>query len=616
MATLPTLHVGGLLSGSNSGTAITSNSGVGDDFIAAGDSKAVVFGANATGTYPVTCYYGDGITYAQHTNVFGGNPVNQTNTPQIPADLITMSTLTCTITYSITPLAGDTEVAAIQVFKSDGTTALTAKTNIVSVTATASNVTSAAVTLTSLDTTAVRSDWLNARVTLYLNHTANMGADGSVWTIDYIAFGGTYVAATGVASPSFSGSGTLSAYGPPGATLVSPASGSTAVSVTTPSLVATASTANPTGWTEHIKIIPPSPSSFGVTLAAGENDILAITSDDVYLYLGLNTNPGILARVNRDTMVEATAVTFSTGNNVITAVADDAAYVYVAFSTGGVVARVNKVTLAIDYLAVSAVTSPAAAAVDNNYLYIACGTTPAKVVRVDKVAWSTTVSTLTLSAGNDNVYDIALTPDRTILYVLTGYTTAGPGYTVQRIDLGSWSFGNTYTYGGATTPLSVCTDGSTVWVMDQSGTTLSVSPRQMNVSLSAGGSVTTSSVTSAQRLRVDNTTLWLITGETPSKVYSLPKTLAGSWTQYVMLGTGQNNAKRIVVKEGYIYVPCGDSGTAGRIAVTIPGYDAYSDTNTGFSSAAPHASGANVTYNPPDQLRPGKAYTWQVQAGF
>lgn len=156
---------------STTGTAWTTTTATNaDELVASYDSTYIVAGANSTSTifYDIT---------------------------DMNADFSVMATLYYQFRYGITPVAGDTEVLSVQVFKSDKTTALTNKMQVVTTTATIAQTSSSVVAFTGVDTAATKADWDAAYLAIYTAHNANKGSDGSVWSIDAVNLTGTYTPA-------------------------------------------------------------------------------------------------------------------------------------------------------------------------------------------------------------------------------------------------------------------------------------------------------------------------------------------------------------------------------------------------------------------------------------
>ena len=134
---------------STTGTAYTTTTVTNiDEDIGSPDASYIVAGANST----ATIFY---------------------NITDMPSDFVFMKTLNYNVRYKIEGLAGDTEVLSIQVFKSDKTTALTNKMQIVSTTANIAITNSGSTAFTGVSTTATKAEWDAAYVAIFTAHSAN-----------------------------------------------------------------------------------------------------------------------------------------------------------------------------------------------------------------------------------------------------------------------------------------------------------------------------------------------------------------------------------------------------------------------------------------------------------
>jgi hypothetical protein len=110
------------------------------------------------------------------------------NTNGVPADFGVAVSIDYEIDYQIFPLNGDTETLWVQLFKADGTTALTDEMQVVvRTTATSGNV-NATGSFTGVVTSATVDEWDTCRWRLRTLHQSDMGKDGSQWHIDRIRF--------------------------------------------------------------------------------------------------------------------------------------------------------------------------------------------------------------------------------------------------------------------------------------------------------------------------------------------------------------------------------------------------------------------------------------------
>lgn len=112
----------------------------------------------------------------------------------IPANFVDMLTLNYNIRYKIESLSGDTETLFIRIWDEYLTTAYT---NEETVATTTTNITitdkgSTGMTLTAAGLAASKADWEWALIEIRTTHSADMGSDGSFWSIDEVELTGTY----------------------------------------------------------------------------------------------------------------------------------------------------------------------------------------------------------------------------------------------------------------------------------------------------------------------------------------------------------------------------------------------------------------------------------------
>lgn len=70
-----------------------------------------------------------------------------------------------------------------------------------------------------------------------------------------------------------------------------------------------------------------------LTLSAGENDVSASFSDGTYLYVGLQTSPGKVVKIDLSTFTAASTLTLSAGENIVYALFSDGTYLYAGLLT-------------------------------------------------------------------------------------------------------------------------------------------------------------------------------------------------------------------------------------------------------------------------------------------
>ncbi len=181
-----------------------------------------------------------------------------------------------------------------------------------------------------------------------------------------------------------------------------------------------------------------------LTLAAGENNPGDIFSDGTYLYVGLQTNPGKVVKIDLKTFTSVSTLTFDVGETSVKSLVSDGTYLYAGLdtsaaggTTAGKVVRINlnnftkKDTLTFD----AGEDNVSSLFLDGTYLYAGLQTTPAKVVRVNI---NTFTKTSTLSLTGNLVQ--SLYSDTCYLYASVNSTV-----TISRINLISFTETSTLT---------------------------------------------------------------------------------------------------------------------------------------------------------------------------
>lgn len=248
-----------------------------DEGIAGADGSFIVAGSNST------------------SNIFY-------EVTDMPSDFGKMVTLSYDIRFQVTPVAGDTEILYVQVFKSDKTTPLTDEMTVISTTATEALTNKGVTAFTGVSTSATKTDWNSAYFRIRTSHSANKGSDGSVWSIDAFEMTGTY-------------------NSPPTVALNSPADAATDQSVT-PTLNFTGTDADSNSIEYHVQIdtvntFNSDPSSFATVQTSAVTNIGGATSGYITLSPTIANNLVVVhVKVSQDTRT-VTSVTDDKGNTYV-----------------------------------------------------------------------------------------------------------------------------------------------------------------------------------------------------------------------------------------------------------------------------------------------------------
>jgi membrane-associated PAP2 superfamily phosphatase len=172
-----------------------------------------------------------------------------------------------------------------------------------------------------------------------------------------------------------------------------------------------------------------------LTLATGENYIRASAVYGGYLYVGLNTSPCKIVKIDLSTFTKVATLTLDTGEDYIGALAVYGGYLYVGLETSpGKIVKVDlstfrKVaTLTLD----TGEDTILGLAVYGGYLYASLNTSPGKIVKIDLSTFRK-VATLTLDTGEDYPWPLA---------VYGGYLYAGSNTSlgkIVKIDLSTFT---------------------------------------------------------------------------------------------------------------------------------------------------------------------------------
>jgi hypothetical protein len=111
-----------------------------------------------------------------------------------PVDFVSMITLTYNIRYNLLACVDDTDVLYVQVFKANGSTALTDKMTVASTPATGFT-NKGNTSFTGVDTAATKTEWDAALLKISGLHTSTMSADNTSWRFDTVELNGTYTPA-------------------------------------------------------------------------------------------------------------------------------------------------------------------------------------------------------------------------------------------------------------------------------------------------------------------------------------------------------------------------------------------------------------------------------------
>ena len=169
-----------------------------------------------------------------------------------------------------------------------------------------------------------------------------------------------------------------------------------------------------------------------LTLASGEDNVTSLISDGTNIYAGLNTTPGAVVKIELASFTKVSTLVFGVGENSISTLASDGTFLYAGLDIGlgGMVVKIDLLnfTQISTLLIGGANPSIKSSFYDGKYLYIGIDTTPGKLIQID-LATFTIHSTLTLAAGENGIY--SLFSDG--LYLYAGLNT-NPG-AVAKIDL-------------------------------------------------------------------------------------------------------------------------------------------------------------------------------------
>ena len=150
-----------------------------------------------------------------------------------------------------------------------------------------------------------------------------------------------------------------------------------------------------------------------ITLASGENIVVALAVSGNFLYAGCLLSPGKVVRIAIDTWaIVGPTITFASGEDNVVALAVSGNFLY-----AGCLGFPGKVVrIAIDTWAIAGPTITFASfendvralAVSGNFLYAGCATSPGRVVRIAIDTWAIAGPTITFAAGENNLVALAV----------------------------------------------------------------------------------------------------------------------------------------------------------------------------------------------------------------
>ena len=151
------------------------------------------------------------------------------------------------------------------------------------------------------------------------------------------------------------------------------------------------------------------------TLANGENKVTSLVSDDKYVYVGLNTAPGRIVRLSKNDFVTTRTILLDSGQNNVSQLTQDDQYIYIGLGTSPArIIRLDKDNLAFQALSLEASENRVVDLVnDHQSIYVALDTSPTEVVKINKQNLEFEKGSLTV--GEDTVQ--ALTQDESFVYL-------------------------------------------------------------------------------------------------------------------------------------------------------------------------------------------------------
>lgn len=151
------------------------------------------------------------------------------------------------------------------------------------------------------------------------------------------------------------------------------------------------------------------------TLAAGEDKIASLVNDDNYIYVGLKTTPGKIVRLSKSDFVTTRTIVLDSGQNIIGSLTQDEDYIYIGLETRPArIIRLDKSNFTTIVLPLQASENRVISLVnDRENVYAVLDTSPTQIVKVNKQNQSLARGSLTV--GEDSAY--GMTQDESFLYL-------------------------------------------------------------------------------------------------------------------------------------------------------------------------------------------------------
>lgn len=255
-----------------------------------------------------------------------------------------------------------------------------------------------------------------------------------------------------------------------------------------------------------------------VTFDAGEDYVNVLYSDGVYLYVGLDTNPGMIVKVDLSTFVKVSTLTLDSGEDLVYGLLSDGTYLYATLGTAP--GKVVKINLA-SFTKESTLTLDAGdsllynAASDGTFLYCSQFATPPKVTKIN-LATFTKDSSLTI--GDDLEFAYTMYFDGS--YIYTGILDLLDVGRLVKIDKSTFTVTSSLSLdAGEGAPYIVYSDGSYLYVG------LSAAPpRVLKIDLSTYtrvSSLTLDAAGSVRSLESDGLYLYAGLNTSPAKIVKI-----------------------------------------------------------------------------------------------
>lgn len=190
-----------------------------------------------------------------------------------------------------------------------------------------------------------------------------------------------------------------------------------------------------------------------LTFGVGEDSVRCLVSDGTYLYAGLFTSPGQIVKIEMSTFSKVSTLSLAAGEDQVRALYSDGAYLYAGLDLGGNPAKVARVdlstftetsvvTFGVGELRVSSLSS------DGNNLYAGLDTGVGRIVKIGLATFS---QISTLVSGTAAIYSLAY--DGYYLYA----GTSGGG--LAKVDLSTFTVDSTLAFSIAAHVYSMFFDG-------------------------------------------------------------------------------------------------------------------------------------------------------------